>query len=87
MILQRFKDILQKELNIPKSFSGRVSVTFIVDADGSVKIDKVLESPHPKMSYRVKKIILSTSGKWTPATYFGVPIQQRFNIPVDFRLR
>jgi hypothetical protein len=46
-----------------------------------------LESPHPKMSYRVKKIILSTSGKWTPATYFGAPIQQRFSIPVDFRLR
>lgn len=57
--------------------SGRVIITFIVDTDGSVKIDKVLESPHPKMSYRVKKIILSTSGKWTPATYFGAPIQQR----------
>ena len=67
--------------------SGRVIITFIVDTDGSVKIDKVLESPHPKMSYRVKKIILSTSGKWTPATYFGAPIQQRFSIPVDFRLR
>ena len=48
--------------------SGRVIITFIVDTDGSVKIDKVLESPHPKMSYRVKKIILSTPGKWTPAT-------------------
>ena len=87
--LQRYiaKRVEYPEELRPWGVSGRVSVTFIVDADGSVKIDKVLESPHPKMSYRVKKIILSTSGKWTPATYFGVPIQQRFNIPVDFRLR
>lgn len=83
--LQRYiaKRVEYPEELRPWGVSGRVSVTFI----GSVKIDKVLESPHPKMSYRVKKIILSTSGKWTPATYFGVPIQQRFNIPVDFRLR
>lgn len=87
--LQRYiaKRVEYPEELRPWGVSGRVSVTFIVDADGSVKIDKVLESPHPKMSYRVKKIILSTSGKRTPATYFGVPIQQRFNIPVDFRLR
>lgn len=87
--LQRYiaKRVEYPEELRPWGVSGRVSATFIVDADGSVKIDKVLESPHPKMSYRVKKIILSTSGKWTPATYFGVPIQQRFNIPVDFRLR
>ena len=87
--LQRYiaKRVEYPEELRPWGVSGRVSVTFIVDADGSVKIDKVSESQHPKMSYRVKKIILSTSGKWTPATYFGVPIQQRFNIPVDFRLR
>ena len=87
--LQRYiaKRVEYPEELRPWGVSGRVSVTFIVDADGSVKIEKVLESPHPKMSDRVKKIILSTSGKWTPATYFGVPIQQRFNIPVDFRLR
>ena len=87
--LQRYiaKRVEYPEELRPWGVSGRVSVTFIVDADGSVKIDKVLESPHPKMSDRVKKLMLSTSGKWTPATYFGVPIQQRFNIPVDFRLR
>ena len=56
-------------------------------SDGSVEIDKVLESPHPKMSYRVKKIILSTSGKWIPALYFGAPVRQKFVLPVDFRLR
>lgn len=81
--LQRYiaKRVEYPEELRPWGVSGRVSVTFIVDADGSVKIDKVLESPHPKMSYRVKKIILSTSGKWTPATYLAFP----FNRGLIFR--
>lgn len=81
--LQRYiaKRVEYPEELRPWGVSGRVSVTFIVDADGSVKIDKVLESPHPKMSYRVKKIILSTSGKWTPGPILAFP----FNRGLIFR--
>ena len=73
--LQRYiaKRVEYPEELRPWGVSGRVSVTFIVDADGSVKIDKVLESPHPKMSYRVKKIILSTSGKCNSSLNFPGP--------------
>ena len=83
--LQRYiaKRVEYPEELRPWGVSGRVSVTFIVDADGSVKIDKVLESPHPKMSYRVKKIILSTSGKWTPATYFGAVSYTHLTLPTN----
>ena len=69
----------------PWGVSGRVIIVFIVNTDGSVEIDKVLESPHPKMSYRVKKIILSTSGKWIPALYFGAPVRQKFVLPVKIK--
>lgn len=87
-----FEKYIAKRVEYPEELrpwgvSGRVIIVFIVNTDGSVEIDKVLESPHPKMSYRVKKIILSTSGKWTPALYFGAPVRQKFVLPVDFRLR
>lgn len=87
-----FEKYIAKRVEYPEELrpwgvSGRVIIVFIVNTDGSVEIDKVLESPHPKMSYRVKKIILSTSGKWIPALYFGAPVRQKFVLPVDFRLR
>ena len=77
-----FEKYIAKRVEYPEELrpwgvSGRVIIVFIVNTDGSVEIDKVLESPHPKMSYRVKKIILSTSGKWIPALYFGAPVRQK----------
>ena len=81
-----FKKSEPNDLTVFEKYIAKI-IVFIVNTDGSVEIDKVLESPHPKMSYRVKKIILSTSGKWIPALYFGAPVRQKFVLPVDFRLR
>lgn len=55
-----FEKYIAKRVEYPEELrpwgvSGRVIIVFIVNTDGSVEIDKVLESPHPKMSYRVKK--------------------------------
>ncbi len=62
---------------------GRVMVTFVVEADGSVAGIEVLSAPTPSMGAEVVRVV-AQSPKWTPGTRAGEPVRVRMNLPIDF---
>lgn len=67
--------------------SGKVLVSFVVDADGSVVEAKVESSPHKSLSDEVMRL-MEKAPKWTPATdESGNKVRTKFMLPVAFALK
>lgn len=62
-----------------------VLVEFFVERDGSVTIGKVLESTDPTLERQVQRVILKTSGKWTPGYMMGIPIRVSYVFPLRLK--
>ncbi len=75
-----------------EGYEGLVVVSIIVEPDGSVSIDKVVESPAPVLSTEVLRVIAS-SPKWVPGkaidpeTGLVRPVRVRYLLPVEFKFR
>jgi len=65
---------------------GRVIINYIVDKEGNVIIQDVLQSPHIFLTQEVTHV-LSKSPKWEPGTKDGLPVHVRQTIPLDFTLK
>lgn len=65
---------------------GRVIVTFVVNADGSISEVKTLKSVEPELDHEAIRVI-SAMPRWTPGKVNGEPVRVRFSLPVSFRLR
>ena len=66
--------------------SGTMKVSFIVDAEGSVKDVKVVESVCEELDAMVVSLI-AQSPQWEPATHKGKPVGQYLSIPISFKIR
>ena len=64
---------------------GRVTVTFVVDIDGSVKDVKVLRGVNELLDAEAVRVI-SASPKWTPGRSKGNPVPVTYTFPVIFKL-
>jgi protein TonB len=65
------------------SLSGKVMVTFIVEADGTIKHVNILSSPNKYFSREVERVILK-SPPWTPGYQDGAAVPVRFVCPIQF---
>jgi TonB family protein len=63
---------------------GRVTLTFLVDVDGSVKNVKVLRGPHPSLEKEAVRVV-SSSPKWTPGRQNGEAVPVTYTFPVIFQ--
>ena len=54
-----------------KQVNGRMQVRFFVEADGSITIDEVVETPDEKLTKEVLRVIRNSRGKWTPRKVNG----------------
>ncbi|MBY0433959.1 MAG: energy transducer TonB [Cyclobacteriaceae bacterium] len=87
-----FYKYLAKELKYPfltwlKGKHGKVFVEFTIDNRGNVtdlKFLKTLDSPTEK---KISGILMSTSGRWNPATYRGEKVGSKLVLPIIFELR
>ena len=52
---------------------GIVCVKFYIEPDGRITIGETLETPDPKLSKEVIRVIRGSKGKWTPRKVDGVP--------------
>ena len=52
---------------------GTVRVEFYIEPDGTITLVGASESPHPALTEHVQKLILDTSGQWTPLLEMGHP--------------
>ena len=75
-----------------EGYEGLVVVAIIVEQDGSVSIDKVVESPAPVLATEVLRVIAG-SPKWTPGKALDPesglvrPVRVRYLLPVEFKFR
>lgn len=79
------KNIIYPPACSEKGISGRVSVQFVIEKDGSLSNIKVLRSPDEHLSEEAIRLV-KTMPKWNPAKQGEKPVRMRYVLPVMFRL-
>ena len=64
---------------------GRVSLSFIVETDGSISNIKVLRSPAEELTQEAIRIV-KLMPKWKPGKMRDIPVRVKYVLPVTFRL-
>ncbi len=85
-----FRNWVRERLDYPavaleNSISGTVSVTFIIERDGSLTNIEVLVAPDRSLSEEAVRV-LKMSPKWTPGRTRGRTVRVKYSIPVNFVL-
>ncbi len=88
--IDKFREWIYKHTNYPQAavdakINGRVTLTFVVEKDGSVSNIEIVKGVHPLLDNEAIKVI-SESPKWTPGLQRGQPVRVRYVIPVTFTL-
>ena len=88
--LNTFRNWVQQRVKYPaiaqeNGIQGKVTISFVVNTDGSVSNIEVLRTPDRTLSDEAVRIIKS-SPKWTAAKQRNKSVRQKFVIPIDFRI-
>ena len=89
--LNTFRAWVQERLNYPtiaaeNGISGRVTLTFVIERDGSLTNIEVVSTPDRSLSEEAVRV-LKTSPKWTPGKQRSAPVRVKYTLPVEFRLQ
>lgn len=89
--LNVFRNWVQARLTYPalaqeNGIQGTVTLSFVVEKDGTLTNIKVLKSPDKTLSDEAVKI-LSRSPKWEPARQRDMPVRFSYTLPVVFKLQ
>ena len=89
--LMKFREWVQKRLRYPQiaqenGISGRVTLSFVIEKDGSLTNIEVMQSPDRSLSEEAIRVVQS-SPKWTPGKQRNQPVRVSFTLPVMFQLR
>ena len=85
MLQYLMKNIKYPEQAMKEGIQGRVTVSFIVEKDGSISDVKPVLSVHPLLNKEAVRVVKSMP-KWSPGKHNGKPVRVRFNLPVMFKL-
>ncbi|MFI3321971.1 MAG: energy transducer TonB [Rikenellaceae bacterium] len=85
-----FRKWVQSKVTYPSiaeenNISGRVTLMFVVERDGSVSNIKVISSPDKSLSEECIRVI-QKAPKWTPGEQRGKPVRVNVTIPITFKL-
>ena len=85
-----FRNWVEQRVKYPaiaqeNGIQGEVTISFVVNTDGSVSNIEVLRTPDRTLSDEAVRIIKS-SPKWTAAKQRNRSVRQKFVIPIDFRI-
>lgn len=88
--LSRFRRWVAAQVVYPveaweNKITGRVTVQFFVEADGSLNDITVIESPDSLLSEETVRVIRS-SPRWTPGMIGERAVRVKCTVPVDFRM-
>lgn len=72
--------------SIEKKEEGRVTLTYIVEKDGSISNIEVVRSVSPSLDAEALRVVKSMP-KWTPAKNKGKIVRVSYTVPVTFRLK
>lgn len=66
--------------------SGRVTVSFVVNRDGSVVDAEVIRGVDPSLDKEALRVVNSMP-KWSPGKQRGKPVRVKYTVPITFRLQ
>ena len=66
---------------------GRVTLTFVVDTDGSLVDAKVVKGVDPDLDAEALRVVSSCKEKWTPGMQGGKPVRVHYVFPVVYKLK
>lgn len=81
-----FKNIVYPQIAAENGISGRVTLQFTVDSDGSVKDVVVIRGVDSSLDKEAVRVVRS-SPKWQPGRQRNKPVKVRYTFPVIFQLR
>ena len=73
------------ETAISKGVEGKVTVSFIVEKNGTVTNATVVTPVDPDLDNEAVRVV-GNMPKWTPGTLNGAPVRVKYSIPVRFSL-
>ena len=65
---------------------GRVTISFVVERDGSISDVKVARSVDPSLDREAQRVVKSMP-RWTPGKQNGQTVRVKYTVPVVFRLQ
>ena len=68
-----------------KGIQGRVTLTFIVEKDGSISNIEEFRSPSPDLTEEAIRVVKMLP-KWRPGKNGGKLVRVKFLLPITFRL-
>lgn len=82
---------IKKNLKYPASASengiqGRVTLSFVVEKDGSISNIEILRSPAEELSQEAIRLVKSMPN-WKPGVLKGKKVRVKYILPVTFRLQ
>lgn len=66
--------------------SGKVTVQFVVEKDGSITNVKVVRGKHPALDQEAVRVVKKMP-KWVPGRNNGAPVRVIYMLPVTFKLQ
>ena len=66
--------------------SGKVSVKFVIEKDGSIADPVVVRSVDPYLDKEALRVVKSMP-KWKPGKQRGKPVRVSYTVPVIFKLQ
>jgi len=89
--LMKFRSWVQGKLKYPQiaqenGISGKVTLTFVIERDGSLTNIQVMQSPDRSLADEAVRV-LQSSPKWTPGKQRNSPVRVRYTLPVEFRIQ
>jgi TonB family protein len=88
--ISKFYDFLGRTIHYPaaakeKKIQGKVFLTFIVEADGSITHIKILRDIGYGCGKEAARV-MALSPKWIPGTQNGHKVRVQYNVPISFTL-
>ncbi|GAB3710632.1 hypothetical protein GCM10027592_47500 [Spirosoma flavus] len=65
---------------------GRVFVSFIVCADGTLCNYEVLKGVRPDVDQEALRVVQEMNGRWKPGFQRGKAVRAKFNLPINFNI-
>ena len=65
---------------------GRVTISFVVERDGSITDVRVAKSVDPSLDREAARVV-SSMPRWNPGKQNGSAVRVKFNVPVQFKLQ
>jgi protein TonB len=80
------KNIVYPQISAENGVQGRVTVSFVVNKDGSIVDAAVLRGVDPYLDKEALRVV-NKMPKWKPGKQRGKPVRVKFNLPITFRLQ